>query len=166
MRESHFKEGITSCLTLVSTALIPIAVLVVALMLLCGCTTTRYVEVPGPSHTDTVRITQQQRDSIFVGSVLHDSVVERQRGDTILIDRWHTRTLTEFRDRWRTDTVYRSRVDSIPFRVEVPVEKLVEKPLSRWQTLRIQVGDIALVLLLVLCGYGVFKLWGVWQKYH
>ena len=128
-------------------------VAIVIVCLLSGCTTTRYVEVPGPSHTDTVRITQQQRDSIHV----HDSIFvsEHQRGDTVYVQtvRWHT----AWRDRLVRDTFRLVSIDSIPYRVEVPVE--VPAKLSYWQRLRMQTGDIALIALGLALLYGVFRLW-------
>ena len=132
---------------------IMILLLLALLCFLSGCTTTRYVEVPGPSHTDTVRITKHQRDSIRV----HDSIYvsERQQGDTILLTtvKWHT----QWRDRLVRDTFRLVSIDSIPYRVEVPVE--VPAKLTYWQRLRMQTGDIALIALALLLGYGIFKLY-------
>ena len=122
-------------------------------IMLGGCTTTRYVEVPGPSHTDTVRITQQQRDSIHV----HDSIYvsESRQGDTVFLQtvKWHT----AWRDRLVRDTFRLVSIDSIPYPVEVPVE--VPAKLSYWQRLRMQTGDIALIVLALLLGWGIFKVW-------
>ena len=58
------------------------------ILLMCtGCTTTRYVPVV-EHRTDTVQITRQQRDSIW----LHDSIYTHEyiQGDTTFImrDRW------------------------------------------------------------------------------
>jgi hypothetical protein len=135
------------------TFVLTIVAIVIACFLLSGCTTTRYVEVPGPSHTDTVRITQQQRDSIHV----HDSIYvsEHQRGDTVYVQtvKWHT----AWRDRLVRDTFRLVSIDSIPYPVEVPVE--VPAKLSYWQRLRMQTGDIALVVIALLLGYGALRLW-------
>jgi hypothetical protein len=135
------------------TFVLTIVAIVIACFLLSGCTTTRYVEVPGPSHTDTVRITQQQRDSIHV----HDSIFvsEHQRGDTVYVQtvKWHT----AWRDRLVRDTFRLVSIDSIPYRVEVPVE--VPAKLTYWQRLRMQTGDIALIALALLLGYGALRLW-------
>lgn len=106
-------------------------------MLLCllmgSCTTTKYVTIP-EYHNDTVRVTQYQRDSIY----MHDSILVRQQGDTVTIDRWHT----QYRDRWHTDTIYKSRVDSVPFKVEVIKE--VPKKLSWWERLRLNISNVLL----------------------
>jgi hypothetical protein len=76
---------------------------------LASCSTTRYVPVV-EHRTDTLRITQHQRDSIW----LHDSIhiVEKLKGDTLLIqqERWHTRYV----DRLQMDTVYVATHDTVP----------------------------------------------------
>lgn len=106
-------------------------------MLLCllmgSCTTTKYVTMP-EYHSDTVRVTQYQRDSIY----MHDSILVRQQGDTVTIDRWHT----QYRDRWHTDTIYKSRVDSVPYKVEVIKE--VPNKLSWWERLRLNISNVLL----------------------
>ena len=106
-------------------------------VLLAGCTTTKYVPVPEVHH-DTVRITQQQRDSIY----LHDSIYVQTltRGDTVYLttDRWHT----QYRDRWSHDTVYQSRTDTIP--KPYPVEVKVPAELTWWQQTRLHLANILL----------------------
>ena len=124
--------------------------------LLSGCTTTKYVPVI-ENHTDTLRVVQHHRDSIY----LHDStfVHEFTQGDTLRIvtEMWHT----QYRDRLKTDTVYRSKVDSVP--VPYPVEKTVkvEKPLTWWQQARLHLANIILVLLAIFAG---IKLWKYRKK--
>lgn len=133
-----------------------LSILICALIELClgSCTTTRYVEVE-TVRTDTLRITQLQRDSIFIGSVLHDSVVEKQRGDTIILDRWHTRTLTEYRDRWQHDSIYISTHDTIP--APYPVEKEVPAPLTFWQQLRLHLANAILLALALAAAVWLWK---------
>lgn len=114
---------------------------VAVLAMFAGCTTTRYVAVP-QHHTDTLRITQHQRDSIY----MHDSIYvsEKQRGDTIVLttDRWHT----QWRDRWHTDTIYKSRVDS----VVVPVTESRDTTLTAWQRFRMSMGDMMLIAIVMM----------------
>ena len=90
---------------------------------LVGCKTKEYVPVV-EHHTDTLRVVQHHRDSIY----LHDSTFVREyiQGDTVRIvtEMWHTK----YRDRLKTDTLYRSRTDSVP--VPYPVVKEVKKPLT------------------------------------
>jgi hypothetical protein len=111
------------------------------LILLCSsCTTTKYVQVP-EYHTDTLRITKYERDSIYV----HDSTLIREKGDTVLIERWHT----QWRDRIVHDTLYQSKTDSIP--QPYPVEKEVPAELTWWQQTRLHIANI-LLYLLAICG--------------
>ena len=90
---------------------------------LVGCKTKEYVPVV-EHHTDTLRLVQHHRDSIY----LHDSTFVREyiQGDTVRIvtEMWHTK----YRDRLKTHTLYRSRTDSVP--VPYPVIKEVKKPLT------------------------------------
>ena len=115
------------------------------LSLLTGCKTVKYIPVE-TVRTDTAYITKQQRDSIIIRDSIY--VHEYQRGDTIYRDRIQFRD--RWRDRWRTDTIYRSHTDSIA--VPYPVEK----PLTRWQRFCLDYGKmttgatIALILLLAI----------------
>ena len=120
------------------------AVAVFGLLLLTGCTTTKYVPVE-TVRTDTLKVTKYKRDSIYI----HDSTIVREKGDTMLIEKWHTR----WRDRWMHDTVYQSRVDSVP--KPYPVEKRVPAELTWWQQTRLHLANILLYALLVI---GIFYL--------
>lgn len=113
-------------------------------LLLTGCTTTKYVPIE-TVRTDTLKVTKYERDSIYI----HDSTIVREKGDTMLIEKWHTR----WRDRWLHDTLYQSRVDSIP--KPYPVEKRVPAELTWWQQTRLHLANILLYALLV---FGVIKL--------
>ena len=115
---------------------------VLAVLLFSSCTTTRTVTVT-ERHTDTLRVTQHHRDSIYV----HDSVwvSEQHRGDTILLTT--TKWLTKYIERLSHDTIYQSKTDSVP--TPYPVIKEVPAKLSWWQTFRLHVGDFALALLAV-----------------
>jgi len=106
------------------------------LMMTASCSTTRYVPVV-EHHTDTLRLSRNIRDSIYV----HDSIRVREKGDTVLVERWHTR----YREKLAHDTIYKSRVDSIP--APYPVEKKVEKELTWWQQTRLHLANVVLWLL-------------------
>ena len=112
--------------------------------LFSSCTTTKYVPVP-EYHTDTVRITNHTRDSIYLSDSIY--VNDFVRDDTVYktVERWHT----QYRDRWRTDTIYQSKRDSIPYPVEVTKE--VPAELTWWQKTRLHLANIVLVLLAVAC---------------
>ena len=105
-------------------------------LLLCGCTTTKYVPI------ETIRTEKvRAHDSIYIETVRHDSVMITSKGDTV--DRWHTEYKDRWRDRWR-DSV---RVDS----VAVPYP--VEKELTWWERQKVAYGELVfgvMVLLLLL----------------
>lgn len=116
-------------------------ILILAVVVLAGCTTTKYVEVERV-RTDTIYQKQIVKDSIHV----HDSTVIERKGDTVFVDRWHTM----WRDRLRIDTLYQSKTDSIPVPVEVQVE--VPAELTWWQQTRMHLGEgsIALIILVII----------------
>lgn len=124
--------------------IIAIVVLLIVLSLFSSCATTQYVPVV-ETRTDTAYIVKQQRDSVW----LHDSVHVTERGETITIERWHTK----YKERTRTDTVYLSRTDSVP--VPYPVTEYVAKPLTWWQTTRLHAGEVLIFLIL---GFAAWKL--------
>ena len=106
--------------------------------LLIGCTTTKYVPVV-EHKTDTLLKYSNTRDSIYV----HDSIHVHEKGDTVTVERWHTR----WRDCWRYDTIYISKTDSLP--TPYPVEVEVPAQLTLWQQARMHVGGIVIFLLII-----------------
>ena len=118
------------------------------LLTLAGCKTQERIVTVYKVRTDTTYITKQLRDSIW----LHDSIYMCDHGDTILIERWHTR----YQERQVHDTLYQSRVDSIP--VPYPVTEYVEKKFNWWQKTRMHCGEAFLALLLAAAGFGIWKL--------
>ena len=137
--EERMKAG---CLQLAGiVGAIIVALLICAL--LGSCTTTQYVPVP-EYHTDTVRIVQHQRDSIYLSDSIY--VSDFVRDDTVYktIERWHT----QWRERIVHDTIYQSKRDSIPYPVEVTKE--VPAKLTWWQQTRLHLANIVLYLLLIV----------------
>ena len=126
-----------------------IALLVCAL--LGGCTVTRIVPVV-EYRTDTLLRYSNTRDSIYV----HDSIRVSEKGDTVRIERWHTR----WRDRWHCDTLYISKTDSVPKPYPVEVVKEVAKSLTWWQQTRMHVGGIVIFLLII------FAVWKIYKTLH
>jgi hypothetical protein len=122
------------------------AVAVFGLLLLTGCTTTKYVPIE-TVRTDTMKVTKYERDSIYI----HDSTTVREKGDTMLIEKWHTR----WRDRWMHDTVYQSRVDSVP--QPYPVTEYVERKRSKIDWFFTITGIIALIAVIVYAAVKVRK---------
>lgn len=114
------------------------ALFIILASFLSACTTTKYVTVP-VTHTDTLYITKHQRDSINV----HDSIYIKDRGDTVWIERWHTKYV----ERLLTDTLIEHRTDT----VSVPVEVQVEVPcrLTWWQQTRLYLADAIIFAIAV-----------------
>lgn len=119
-----------------------------------GCKT-QYVPVEH-WHTDTLRQVVTERDSIY----MHDSVIVKTAGDTLLIEKWHTR----YRDRWHTDTIHEVRRDSVPVPYKVEVIKEVEAPLSWWQQTRLHIANIALWAILILIAVWLIRLYSKYKK--
>lgn len=123
------------CISTFHYVMVAIFVIVV-LALFTGCAHTKYVTII-EHHTDSVYIAKHTRDSIY----MHDSTFVEVKGDTTLIERWHT----AWRERVVHDTSVVVRVDSVP--MPYPVEKKVEKQLSWWQRTQMYAGDVLFVLL-------------------
>lgn len=119
-------------------------------VVMVSCKTKEYVPVV-EHHTDTLRLVQHHRDSIY----LHDSTFVREfvQGDTVRIvtEMWHTK----FRDRLKTDTIYRSRTDSVP--VPYPVVKEVAAELSAWQRFRLHLANILLMTVGLFVGLKIYR---------
>ena len=113
-------------------------VIMMAIILFNSCSP-KVIYVP-EYHTEYITKT----DSVVKIDSLHvkDSVIIKQAGDTIEIDRWHT----EYKDRWRERVVVDSfiKVDS------VCVPYPVEKKLNKWQQAKVDWGGWAMLCVMVL----------------
>lgn len=121
------------------------ACMVVCMMLaVVGCSP-RVVPAVQSAH-DTVYIAHATHDSI----VMRDSItlIEYQRGDTVYVNT--TRWREHYVDRWRTDTVYKSRVDTL-------TTKVTEYRQTQWQRTTSVFGYIYLVLMALAIVYGIAK---------
>ena len=120
--------------------------LVILVVLICllfaSCTKTEYITVE-KVRNDTVWQNHTKHDSIWV----HDSIHVTDKGDTVRIEKWHTKYVkTE-----KHDTVYKARTDSVP--VPYPVTKYVEKNLSWMQKTLIGVGILSIMALIVFIAF-------------
>jgi hypothetical protein len=120
--------------------LIIIIVVIALAMWLTSCKSVQYVPVP-EYHNDTTYITKQQRDSIY----LHDSISVKEKGDTVLIEKWRTKYV----ERMRIDTLFFHNVDSVAVPYPVPAT------LSRWQQFccdygKLMIGATAAMLLALI----------------
>lgn len=112
-----------------------LAILLMSGVWLSSCRT-QYVPV------ETVRTEYKTRDSIRYDSIYNrDSIYVRVKGDTVY--QYKYKYLYKYQYLNRTDTVI--KVDSI----QVPYP--VEKQLSRWQSLKMELGGWAFGILIVLC---------------
>ena len=130
-------------------SLILIAAVAVSLM---GCTTKRAVvkEVPvvvEKTRHDTIMQTRLKVDTC----IIRDSVVVTEQGT----DRWHTRYLL----RYRTDTVYKVRVDSIPKITTITKEITRQVPAQRkwWETALMVLGGACIGGIIMLLRKKVFS---------
>ena len=112
-------------------------IVILVALLLVGCKTKERVVTVEKVRNDTTYITKHQRDSVW----LHDSIHVTEKGDTIRIERWHTKYV----EKATHDTLYQATHDTIP--QPYPVEKLVERELTWWQQTRLHLANIMLWLL-------------------
>ncbi|MBO5062548.1 MAG: hypothetical protein J6C31_08060 [Prevotella sp.] len=131
----------TGCAQVIGTV-VGVIIAMVLCALLGSCTTTKYVPVI-EHRTDTVRITQQQRDSLYFCDSIYTIV--RTEGDTVYqqTDRWRIRYI----ERTSHDTIYQSKHDSIP--VPYKVTEYVERKRSAMEWGLISIGTVALLGFIV-----------------
>lgn len=131
-----------------------IIIVLLAAVTLTACKTRERVVTIEKVRTDTAYVSRIERDSIFIEQLRHDSVLVREKGDTVLIEKWHT----QYRDRWRDrvvrDTVYRDNVRT-EYRDNV-ITEYRDRPLNWWQRTSIYVGGVAIWLVIM---YGVVWFW-------
>lgn len=125
------------------------ATAITLLCAMCSCTSVKYVPVE-TIKTDSVRVVDVRRDSIFV----MDSVIIREKADTVYVTRWRT----EFREALKVDTLQVLRVDSINTVIEV------EKKLTKVQQLKMDVGAGVLYAVPILIAVGLFLLYRKLKK--
>ena len=124
-----------------------VLVLILGLLVLwalCSCTKTEYITVE-KVRTDTLWQNHTKHDSIWV----HDSIHVTDKGDTVRIEKWHTKYVeTE-----KHDTVYKARTDSVP--VPYPVTQYVEKPRSKFEKGLMGVGILSLMAIIVFIAFKI-----------
>lgn len=111
-----------------------------------SCRSVKYVPVE-TVRTDSIYINQVRCDSIY----RRDSIYIRDKGDTVWVEKYKYL----FVDKLRHDTLYLSRTDSI--RVPYPVEK----ELTRWQQMKLELGGWAFGIIidfaLIIVGWLVYR---------
>ena len=123
----------------------------ILISLLAGCKSVQYVPV------EAVRT-----DSVYVDRFLRDSIYQR---DSVFINRWTAGDTVYqdkvvlkyiYRDKVKYDTVAVLRSDTV--RVPYPVER----KLTRWEQIRLDVGGwaigIVIIVILIVVGCMIYKL--------
>ncbi len=123
--------------------------IVVIIMMMCSCKSVEYVPVIEKEvHHDSIYFTKVQRDSVW----LHDSISVKEKGDTIRIEKWHTKYI----EREVHDTIYQAKRDSIP----VPYEVIKEVPakLSKTQKGLMTLGILTLMAAVIFGAFWLKKI--------
>lgn len=112
-------------------------IILLSIISLTACRTNRqtvtdYVYI---NRADTITLLRWRVDSI----TLRDSVSTLIKGDTVVIDRWHTAS----RDRLRIDTVYKVSTDTVARLARTELTK-VEYRQRWWQSALAWIGAAAL----------------------
>ena len=116
------------------------ALLFLTLLTVYSCSTSRHVtQLVERTSVDTLYLSSQHFDSVYV---FRDRLLDRSRDTVYLKD-----SILEFRYRLLRDTVYQTRVDSIPVLREVEVVREV-RHVPWYAKLLSWIGIIALILLL------------------
>ena len=113
----------------------------ILLVTLCltGCKTVKFVPVPEYHTLYKTRVDTVQRwDSVY----FRDSVFTATNGDTVYL------TKTHWRERFRN--VYHVKVDTMMQRDSIRVPYPVEKPLTKWQRWKMDLGGWAMGVAAVL----------------
>lgn len=132
-----------------------LSVILVAVFLLSGCKTS-CVPMEKVVYRDVVK---HRTDTVFnTDSVwLKDSVIVRQRGDTVYLDRWHTK--------WKSQYIYKVKTDTLIVRDTVNVSASATKNKDAVMTISIdKYGFITLVFALVLVLVWLIKRFRLWLQ--
>ena len=101
----------------------PYVLLLITLLTVYSCSTSRHVtQLVERTSVDTVYLSNVQYDSIYV---YQDRQLDRTRDTVYLRD-----VSVEYRYRLLRDTIYKTRVDSIPYQVTVTEVKEITRPLT------------------------------------
>lgn len=115
-------------------------------VLAVSCRTTEYVPVPYEVKS-TEYVNREVRDSIY----MHDSIYLAVKGDTVLLEKWHTRYVGKV----RVDTLI--KCDSVPVPYEVVKEK-IRNELNWWQKVVQGAGYVSLGFIAGFIIYRVKKI--------
>ena len=130
-----------------------ILLLFFVIMSLTGCKTVKFVPVPEYHTLYKTRVdTVQRLDSVY----FRDSVYMAAKGDTVYL------TKTHWRERFRN--VYHVKVDTVMQRDSIRVPYPVEKPLTKWQQWKMDLGGWAMGVAAVLVILVILKVTKIAHK--
>lgn len=145
--------NLEDCLAFIGGS-IALSVIILCVLMLGGCTTTKVVYVP--TETASVRTDSAYR-SVYIDRLIieRDTVNTYTKGDTVFreVTKWRVREVA------KTDTVFRSKTDSVYVEKPYPVEvvKEVERKLKWWQTALIWIGVVSLIGICIAVWWMVRK---------
>lgn len=122
---------------------------IIIALILCfsGCKSIQYVPIV-EHKTDTVELTRVEFDSIYA----HDSIYihEYTKGDTVYLElkKWQTKYV----EKQVHDTTYVATHDTIPQPYEV------EKKLSAYESMKMEYGGYAILLVLISLVFVIYSL--------
>lgn len=114
---------------------------------LSSCGASKTIVKEGEVRTEWRDRYTERRDSIY----LHDSVYIHSKGDTVYLERWHTR----IRDRTLRDTVYLHKIDSVYVETQVKKSSAIADINS---TLRV-LGCTAVILAVIIFILKILRRW-------
>jgi len=114
---------------------------------LSSCGASKTIIKEGEVRTEWRDRYTERRDSIY----LHDSVYIHSKGDTVYLERWHTR----IRDRTLRDTVYLHKIDSVYVETQVKKSSAIADINS---TLRV-LGCTAVILAVIIFILKILRRW-------
>ena len=119
---------------------------IAALGVFWSCAPTRYIDRPYEVKSVEYR-NKEIRDSIY----MRDSIYLAIKGDTVLLEKWHTKYV----EKLRVDTLV--KCDSVPMPYEV-VKETVRNELGLWQKIIQAIGYLSLGLIAGFIIYRIRKI--------
>ena len=113
--------------------------------MLYSCKTAKYI----PAQTTKI----EYRDNFVKDSIFrYDSVFVKEKGDTLILERYKYL----YKNKIVRDSIFINDTIRVPYPEEVV--KQVKAPLTGWQNFQVWCGRIALVVLMLIGVYVVWKL--------
>lgn len=119
-----------------------LVIIIAVIMLLCGCKSVQYVPIESV-RTEYVVQERVKYDSIY----MRDSIAVKSKADTVYLEKY--KYLYKYMFVNKNDTVIKNDTINIPYPVE--------RSLSRWESMKMELGGIAMGISIGLIIYLVIK---------